>query len=253
MRPGASRQRHADRKSAAVLLLVGLMVAAPCGTRAGDQEDPRSIVASAVRAAGGRSALARYPARVWKEKAVYHGTDGDERYEASYVAAWPDKIRVVIGDFTLAVNGDKGWVRTRDATRDMTREELEEHAEGAYSVWVLSLLPLESDEFSLSPLRDASFAGAPTTGINVSHRGHFDIQLYFDRKTSLLAMSRTRYKEARSGKEVAQETFFSGYESESGIKTPTTISIRRDGKLAVEASVETRYLTERDERVFAKP
>src|SRR5258706_1377586 len=124
--PRQSRNRRSNRKSWAVPLLVGLMVSAPCTTRADDQEDARKVVSNAIRAAGGQEALGRYKARTWKEKAVYHGAGGDERYEASYSAAWPDKIRVDTGDYTLIVNGNKGWIRAKDQSRDMTSEELTE-------------------------------------------------------------------------------------------------------------------------------
>ena len=197
--------------------------------------------------------MGRYKARTWKEEAVYHGAGGDERYEASYSAAWPDKIRVDTGDYTLIVNGNKGWIRAKDQTRDMTSEELTEHMEGIYVVWVLSLAPLGNNEFKLSPLGDTKVAGRPTTGINVRQRDHRDVEMYFDKRTGLLAMSRTRYKEARSGSEVRQETVFSDYKDDPVIKTPTKVSIKRDGKLVVEAAIDTNYLESLDEGIFGKP
>jgi hypothetical protein len=101
------------RKSVVALLFAGLVVAAGCGSRTDDQEEARDIVAKAIRAAGGEEKLARCKGQTWKEKATYHGTGADEQYEASYTAAWPDKIKVEIGEFTLVVNGDKGWVRIK--------------------------------------------------------------------------------------------------------------------------------------------
>jgi hypothetical protein len=38
----------------------------------------------------------------------------------------------------------------------------------------------------------------------------------------------------------------------SGIRSPTKVSIKRDGKLVVEASVELTYVDSLDERVFAE-
>jgi len=153
------------------------MVSAPCTTRADDQEDARKVVSNAIRAAGGQEALGRYKARTWKEKAVYHGAGGDERYEASYSAAWPDKIRVDTGDYTLIVNGNKGWIRAKDQTRDMTSEELKEHMEGIYAVWVLSLAPLGNNEFKLSPLhlsggKQREFRPFPEDGIDFYENDH---------------------------------------------------------------------------------
>jgi hypothetical protein len=153
----------------------------------------------------------------------------------------------------MVVNGDNGWVKADGRTRGMTREELEEHREGTYSTWVLSLVPLRNEEFKLSVLGEAQVGGRPTDGVKASRQGHFDVNMYFDRETGLLAMTETRFKEARSGKEVSQETILGGYKEVSGIRSPTKVSIKRDGKLVVEASIELSYLERLDGRVFAQP
>jgi len=242
-----------NRNGLLVLLFVGLAVPDPSASRAANQQDARTIIARAIRAVGGQDILARYGARTWKERAVFHGADGDEQYEASYAAKWPDKLRVDIGDFTLAVNGDKGWVGTKGDTRSMTPEELEEHREGTYSAWVQSLVSLRKTEFKLSVLGNTKVAGRPTNGVKVRHQGHFDVDMYFDGETGLLAMTQTRFKEAKSGREVEQEIILGGYRDEAGIRTPTTVSIRREGKLVIEATLEMKYVEGLDERLFAKP
>lgn len=219
----------------------------------GNQNDARKIIAKAIRAAGGEVTLARYGARTWKEKAVYHGADADEKYEAFYSAEWPDKFKVKIGEFTMVMHGDKGWVKTQSDTREMTQEEMEEHSEGIYSVWVMSLVSLRNNEFNLSVPGEVKLDGRLTDGVKVSRNGHFDVNMYFDKETGLLAMSETHFKEARSGKEVIQESIFSGYKDVSGIKSPTKISIRRDNRLVVEASIEMTHFERLDEHVFAKP
>ena len=241
------------RKGVVILLFASLVVGGRSHSVAGGQEDARGIVARAIRAAGGELTLARYGARTWKEKATYHGAGVDEQYEASYSAQWPDKFKVEIGDFTMVVNGDKGWVKSQGETREMTRGEMEEHTEGIYSAWVLSLAPLGNKEFQLSVLGEATVGGRPTDGVKVSRQGHFDVKIYFDRETGLLAMSGTRFTDARSGKVVSQETILGGYKEVSGIRSPTKVSIKRDGKLVVEAGVELSYVERLDGRVFAKP
>jgi hypothetical protein len=79
------------------------------------------------------------------------------------------------------------------------------------------------------------------------------LPLYFGRETGLLTMSDTRFTEARSCKAIAQQMVFGSYKDVSGIKSPTRVSITRNGKLAVEASVELTHLEWLDDRVFAKP
>jgi hypothetical protein len=231
----------------------GLVVGACDERPPGDRKAALEIVARAIRAAGGEGTLARYGARTWKERAIFHGATGDEQYEASYSAEWPDKLRVEIGDFTMVVNGDSGWVRTEGKTREMTRVELEEHKEGIFSTWVQSLVPLRNEEFTLSVVGDAQVSGRPTDGVTASRQGHFDVNMYFDRETGLLAMTQTRFIEATSGKEVSQETILGSYKDVSGIRSPTKVSIKRDGKVVVDASIELSYVERLDGRLFAKP
>jgi hypothetical protein len=214
------------RKNLAVLLFAGLLVGTPSGGRSDDQADARAIVAKAIRATGGEAKLARYKARTWKEKATYYGMGAAEQYEATYTAAWPDKIKVEIGDFTMVVNGGKGWVKVDGDTREMTKDELEEHREGINWVWVMSLVPLRDNEFKLSILSERKVGGQPACGVKVSRKGHPDVSLYFDKETGLLAMSEYRFKGARSGKEISQETTVSDFRDVSGINSPTKFSIK---------------------------
>jgi hypothetical protein len=241
------------RKSMAVLLLAGMVAGTQGRSRGDDPAEARALVARAIRAAGGEATLARYKARTWNEKATYYGAGGSEQYEATYAAAWPDKLRVEIDSFTMVLNGEKAWVKVNGSTRAATPQELEEHREGTYSVWVMSLLPLADGEFKLSGLGERKVGGRPADGVKVGRKGHFDIGLYFDRETGLLAMSETRFKEARSGKEVHQETVFGGYKDVSGTKCPTKATITRDGKKCVEASLECKPVERLDDRVFARP
>jgi hypothetical protein len=243
---------RAGRTFLRVALLAVFPAASPPSLAAESPAKAKRIVENAIRAAGGQETLARYGAREWKEVSVFHGEDGDERYEASYAAQWPDKFKVDLGDFLMVIDGNKGWVRAGGETREMTSAELEEHTEGVHSVWVFSLLPLLTEEFTLTEL-PAGTAGGPTAGINVTHRGHRDIQLYFDGTSGLLSMARTHYKEARSGKEVVQETHFAEYAKVAGIETPKKVRIQRDGVLAVESTVEVRYIEKPNEGEFAKP
>jgi hypothetical protein len=79
--------------------------------------------------------------------------------------------------------------------------------------------------------------------------------LCFDKRSGLLVRSDTRFKEAKSGKEINQAMTFSGYKNEdsTGIKSPTHASIERNGKRCVEADLKYKHLQTVDERIFAKP
>lgn len=219
------------------------------------QPSARATVDRAIRATGGKDHLALYSARTWSEKAVYHGTGGDpdERYEATYSAAWPDMLKVVIADYTLVVDGTTGWVSAGGKVRDITPEELAEHGEGTYAVWVLTLVPLRDKAFTLSSLGERTVEGRLTDGVRVRHDGRNDIDLFFDRASGLLAMSATRYREARTGRDVQQQTTFSNYKVVAGIQTPTTVAVTRQGTRVVDSSVEVTYRRRLDTRTFARP
>lgn len=243
------------RSSMASLFVAGLVLGAPGVTRGDDRTDAEAIVAKAIRAAGGEEKLARYHAETWKERATYFGTNTTERYEATYTAQWPDKLRVDIRDFTMVLTRDNGWIRTKGKTRDMTEPELTEHREGTYDLWVMSLLPLRDRAFQLAMLGETNVSDRPALGVRVHRAGHFDVDLYFDKDTGLLVRTDTRFKEARTGKEIHQEWISSGYRDEdrSGIKTPTKACIKRDGKRFVESDLETKHVEQLDEPAFAKP
>jgi hypothetical protein len=237
-------------------LLAALILSTRGVTRADDRAYAHAIIAKAIRAAGGEEKLAHYQAQTWKENATFFGAGPTQQYEASYAAEWPDKFLVEIqGEFTMVLNGDKGWVRTKSKTRDMSKAELEEHREGVYSFWVISLLPLRDGAFKLTALGDKRVLDRPTAGIRVSRKGHSDLSLYFDKETGLLARMDTRFKEARTGKEINQETTFCGYtvEAASGTRSPTKISINRDGKHVVEAHIDLKHIEKIDGRIFARP
>jgi hypothetical protein len=244
------------RTSVAVLLLVAFMTGGLKVGRADDRAAAWPIIARAIRAVGGEEKLARFKGQIWKEKATYFGPGPGEKYEASYVALWPDKLRVDIQkEFTLVVNGKTGWSMTQGKTRDLSREELEEHREGTYMTWVMSLLPLRDNEFKLALLRDTNVGGLPAAGVRVNRDGHFDVDLYFDHKTGLLVRADTRSKEAKTGKHVSQEITFSNYKEEdgTGIRSPMKVSITRQGNKFVEADVEVKHVEKQDSRIFEKP
>jgi hypothetical protein len=244
------------RKSRALVLLAIFIIAGQWAGLADDSTDPRAIVQKAIQSMGGEEKLARFQAQTWKEKATYFGASPPERYEATYVARWPDKLRVDIqGDFTLAIDGLTGWQTTREKTRALSKEEWEEHKEGTYCLWVMSLLPLQNPAFRLKVLGEREVSNRAALAVRVSNMGHFDMTLYFDKGTGLLTRSETRFREAKTGKEIDQEMTFSSYKDEegSGIKNPTHTSIKRNGKRVVEADLELKHLQILDDHIFAKP
>jgi hypothetical protein len=152
--------------------------------------------------------------------------------------------------FTIVLDGDKGWVNGAE----MNAEQLKEMRESNYAGWVSTLLPLKDKAFTLSSLAETTVGGKPAVGVKVSHQGHRDVKLYFDKESGLLAKVISRVKaEEMDGKEVDQETEQQQYKDFGGIKVPKRIVIRRDGKRFVEANIRDWKGAEKLDNSVFKP
>ena len=154
------------------------------------------------------------------------------------------------------VNGDKVWAKTGgEATAIDNKDQIAEAKEECYVGWVSSLLPLKDKAFQLSPLGEVKVDGKPAVGVRVSHKGHRDINLFFDKESGLLVKRESVIKDFMAdGKEVTQETLFSNYKEVKGAKFPMKVVLNRDGKKYVESEMTEIEPKEKiDDAVFAKP
>lgn len=229
---------------------------APRLALADDAADARALIDKAVKATGGKEKLAKYKAQTWNEKGTYHGMGKGQPYTGKYALQWPDKFRMEIeGVFTIVLDGDKGWIKLMDETKEMTKEQLTSQKESTYAGYVTSLVPLEDKSYTLTTLPETKVDGKPALGVKVAKKGMPDVSLYFDRATSLLVKSSFRTKaEEENGKEVTQDTYLSDYRDVDGLKVPKKIAVKRDDKIYVEAENSDVKLAEKlDDKVFAKP
>jgi outer membrane lipoprotein-sorting protein len=243
------------RKTVAVVLTLCFVLGALAVSRADDAADARAIIAKGLKAAGGEERLAKFQAMTWSEKGTYYGMGNGLEYTGVYSVQYPDKFRMEIQGFaTFVLNGDKGWINMGGNTEEMNKAQLEEQQAGQYYGWVSRLVPLKDKAYKLSLLAESKVGDRPVAGVKVARDGHYDVDLYFDKETGDLLKTSTRLKEAMSGKEVEQEASYSDHKDVDGIKVPTKISIKRDGKLFVEAVNSDIKLAEKlDDSVFAKP
>src|SRR4051794_26575345 len=168
-----------------------LVALAPEAARVGRSEEkagPRAIIDKAIQAAGGEAKLARFKAHTWTEKGTYYGMGDGLPYTGRYAVQYPDRFSMEIeGFFKMVLDGDHGWVKSGGDTMEMTKEQLAEHQENHYGGYVTTLLPLKDKAFTLTALPDEKVDGRPAAGVKVSHKGHRDVSLYFDKQTGLLA------------------------------------------------------------------
>lgn len=244
---------------AAVLALVW------CGNSpADDQADMKALVNKAIKAAGGAAKLAMFKGITFKEKGIYYGMGQGVEYTGEWSEQQPDKMRMQIDvtagnmkiTFIRVVNGDKVWAKTGgEATAIDNKDQIAEAREECYVGWISSLLPLKNKAFQLSPLGEVKVDGKPAVGVRVSHKGHRDINLFFDKESGLLAKRESVIKDFMAdGKEATQETLFSNYKEVKGAKFPMKVVLNRDGKKYVESEMTEIEPKEKiDDAVFGKP
>ncbi len=231
------------------LVVAVLLVAGPLS--ADDAASTKAIIDKAIKASGGAEKLAKYKAMTWNEKGMYFGMGEGVPYTGKYSVQWPDKFRMEIeGVFTIALNGDKGYMNGEE----MEKEQLEEQKENHYSGWVNTLLPLSDPSYKLTSIPETKVNNQPAVGVKVSKAGHRDVQLFFDKQTGLLVKSVAKVKAAEAGfKEVEQESFYENYKDVDGLKSPMKVVIKREGKPFVEAELlDMKRMEKLDDKVFGK-
>jgi hypothetical protein len=237
-------------------LLLGVALICVGRTAADAQSDARAIIDKAIKAHGGEATLAKFKAQTWKEKGNYYGQGNALPYTGNYAVQWPDQFRMEIeGIFTVVLNGDKGWVKQQNETKEMTPDQLAGQKGDMYGGWVSTLLPLKDKAYGLTTLSDIKVNDRPAAGVKVTHKGRPDVELYFDKSTGLLSKAVFPVKSPeQQGKEVKQEVFHSNYKDFSGMQIPTKILIHREGKIFVEAeNSDVKPAEKLDGKVFAKP
>jgi hypothetical protein len=245
-------------------LTVMVLVAVAGAARAGEQAATRAIIEKAIQARGGEDKLAQMKAMTFKSKGKLYGMGEGTDYTGEWAIQPPDKIRFQINfdasgmkvALVLVFDGKQGWLKINDNTIDLDEDAVAEAKEDFHAGRVETLVPLLKDKgFELSPLGDSKVGDHATVGVRVAHKGHRDINLYFDKKTGLLLKNeRTIKDQMLGGQERRQETLHSDYKEVNGLKHPMKLVIKRDGEKHVEGEM-TDFRTEDklDDAVFGKP
>ena len=238
-------------------LALGLLFVGVNFVRSGEDKDARTIIEKAIKAAGGEAKLAKLKSSTWKEKGIYYGMGEDGfPYTANYAIQWPNQFRLEVeGVFTIVLNGEKGWNRMGDTTKEMGKDELALQLHNHRAGWITSLTPLADKEFHMKTIGEAKVGKQVAQGVQVSRKGYPDVKLYFAKDTGLLVKSEHRSKAAEQEfKEVNQATYFSDFRDVDGAKIPHKRVMKRDDKLYIEAEVSDMKVAEKlDAKLFAMP
>jgi hypothetical protein len=253
------------RRTLGLSLATGLLLLVPALVRAEDDAATKAIIEKAIKAHGGKENLTKYLASTTTLKGKVHVMGMDLDYTMEFWVQMPDKLKYVLEfeimgqklKITQVTNGDKGWATNPmdNSVMELSKEIMDEVKEQMYHRMVDTLAPLTGKEYTLAPLGDNKVGDRPVVGIKVSHKGHRDVNLFFDKDTHLLLKAEAQIKDVMAGgQEMMQETIYSNYKDSEGIKVPTKLLIKRDGKDFVDGeATEFKAHEKLDDSIFVKP
>jgi hypothetical protein len=246
------------------LLLSGVVAAlvafAPATARAADE--PKDIVAKAIKAHGGEDVLKHKAARSKAKGKINLPGVGEVEFTQTTAYMLPDKFRdtleLSVGGKSVTVltllNGDKLTIEVDGKAVDAPDTAKNSLKDVAYMSEALRLVPLLKDKkYELSLIGEEKVEGKKTTGIRVSAKGQKDISIYFEKETWLMTKIEMRTTDD-SGNEITEERIITEYKKNgNGPPMPKKILVKRDGKTFVDAEMlELEYLEKIDDSEFKK-
>lgn len=226
-------------------------------------DEPKDIIEKAIKAHGGADVLLKYKATQAKNKGKIDIPGvGEVEFTQENATMQPDKLKESL-ELTVAgqkvsvltlVNGDKAVIEVNGKEIDIPDAAKDALKDLGYMMKVGRLSALTGKEFELSTIGEDKVEGKAVVGVRVSSKGHKDINLYFDKKTNLLAKVEHRTADAMSGNEVTEERIITEYgKTKDGVPIPKKIIVKRDGKQFLEAEVvEMNFLEKLDDSEFKK-
>ena len=246
---------------AAVVLLSAVALLAPAAARAADE--PKDVLARAVKAHGGEEKLTKLKAGQASTKGKLNAPGlGEVEITQEIVYQLPDKFKETVsftvmgtpvtvetvanGDaLTITANGQK--VPIPDAAKSAVKD-----AQGM--IGITRLVPLLKDKkYKLSPVGEVEVEGKPAVGVQVSVDGKKDYNLFFSKETGLLVKLEHRTVDGQTGKEITEERVIHGYRDRDGIPMPKRVVVKHDGEAFLDVEVQDAKLLESvDASEFAK-
>jgi hypothetical protein len=249
-------------RSLALLLSVAVPLALAPVARAADE--PKDIIANAIKAHGGEEFLTKNKAAQSKNKGKINIPGvGEAEFTQETMYMLPDKFKDSMDlkimnqnvNVLVLVNGDKAVIEFNGKAIDIPDAAKTSLKELGHVLGVAQLAPLLKDKkYELSIIGDDKVGGKEVVGVRVSAKGQKDISLFFDKKTHLLAKMAFRSADPTTGNEIDEERIVTEYQkNKDGVQVPKKIAMKRDGKDFLEAEVlELQYLEKIDESEFKK-
>jgi hypothetical protein len=251
------------RKRWIVSAVVALALLTGRQARADEQADVKALLAKAVKALGGADKLSKDKAFTAKFKGKFYMGENGIDYTMELFVQFPAQAKSVISfeangmAFTVinVLNKDKGWMKIGNDTTALDKDRLAEEKEKMYARSLEGLVMLKDKAYTLATVGEVKVGTHDAVGIKISSKGHRDVNLFFDKKTGLLVKSETMVKKEGTDTEVSQEVIYEDYKDFDGVKRPTKLQIKQDGKkyVDVDETTEIKVEDKLDDSTFDKP
>ena len=235
-------------------LLVVTHVGSIFGTAACVQaraEDPKAIVQKAIDAMGGEQKLAAYKTTFCKGTCTFYGNGRGINCTGEWSEQLPDKLKAA---YVMDVGGrkmtrveiitkDAGWTVMGGRARAASSDHLAEVHQGLEALYASTLLlPLKEPAYQLTDAGTSNIDGRPVVGVKVVRKGqgqgkeHGEFTLYFDKEHGYLVDLQIRVK-GSDGREVEQDTVYSGYRDFDGVRSFSKSVTTREGKIFLQTEI----------------
>lgn len=204
------------------------------------EDDPKALIAKAIKAHGGSEKLAAIKAEEFKyrckshfgktvhDQTVHSQYEGAERWHEVSVSMVMEKPQRI----TTIVDGNTGRLETliNDQQLGYKVDEVwvAEQRERMFSRWVTTLQPFLNKEidFKLTALGEKKVKNRTLIGVKVSRAPHRDVALYFDTVDGLLALVEYTvvHVSGKNDKDAKTEKYtlhLSNYKAYSGVMQAT--------------------------------
>ena len=225
-------------------------------------DEPKDILAKAIKAHGGEEYLTKNKAAQVKTKGKIDlpGVgEAEFTQQTSYMV--PDKFRdlmeLKIAGQTITlltlVNGDKLTIEANGRNVDVPDSAKEQMKAAGHMLEIGRLVPLKGKKYELSIIGEDKVEGKKVIGIRATAKEQSDVSIYFSTETGLIAKVEHRTKDS-TGKEITEERIVTEYtKSKDGVSVPKKLIVKHDGKQFIEAEVlEVTSLEKLDDAEFKK-
>ncbi len=224
-------------------------------------EGEKAIIEKAVKAHGGAAKLNKFKAAQTKAEGKLDLLGGIT-FTSDSTVQYPDKFKEVTQlevmgkqvTVTTVYDGKKVYINA-NGTAVPVSDKVEEEVKEVMRIGGLMRMVFFTEKgYELASLGEIQVNDRPAVGVRVSKKGGRDINLYFDKKTGLVAKVERRGVDPMGGQEFTEERVIKEYQDKDGMKIAKKLLINRDGKKYMELDItEVKFLDKVDDSEFKQP